>query len=100
MKMQIIDFEELAYPREGRADGVGREGENFWSCARHGFYDCNCFGWKIAENIITLLLFRILHVAYPYAVDVVIFPLDAGDLLSLIHISEPTRLGMSSYAVF
>src|SRR5450759_1850474 len=81
MKMQIIDFQELACAREGRADRIGRKGENLRSYTRHRLDDCNCFGWKIAENIITLLLFRIFHVAYPYAVDVVIFPLDASDLL-------------------
>ena len=32
--------------------------------------------------------------------DVFIFDTDHGAYLSLIHISEPTRLGMISYAVF
>ena len=40
------------------------------------------------------------HVIAPYLLPIVLIIVGAIVILSLIHISEPTRLGMISYAVF
>src|SRR5450756_2894166 len=64
-----------------------------------GFLGPNGAGKTTTIKMLTNLLRATNGKAYLNGVDVIRHPKAALDL-SLIHISEPTRLGMISYAVF
>jgi hypothetical protein len=64
MKVKIVNAEKLARTRKSHPNGVGGEGKDFVGTGWHRQDNLKRFRWKIAPDIISYLLARVLHVAH------------------------------------
>src|SRR5262249_53689033 len=80
MKSQIFDSQNSAGAGEGRADGIGRIGKYSFIIARHRFDDRERLGWKLAVDIVALLVAGVLHIADKNPVLIQVVPAQQRDL--------------------
>ncbi|MET3579964.1 hypothetical protein ABID19_002995 [Mesorhizobium robiniae] len=67
MKTKVLDPQDLAGSREGRADRVRCVREDLFRNAGRGFDYRQCFLLQIAPHIVPNLLARVLHSGHEYA---------------------------------
>ena len=69
MKVQVVDAEYLAGPREGSADGVGRVRKDSIVTSRHQLDIGDSFGRSFAPNVVTDLVAWIFHIAEQHGIS-------------------------------